>query len=317
MHRHEEGKRGEDHPLPTMNELLPKFKKAKYFSRLDINNAFYQLEIDKDSRYITTFSTSRGLFRYKRLMFGVSCAPEMFQKVLEKLLLGCEGTANFIDDIIIHGSDELEHDRRLDKVLRVWKENNVLLNQAKCNYKTNRIEFLGHQLTGKGVKPLDKYMKAIQSSKKSLQISKKCSFLGLVNYVGKWIPNLASLTEPLRKLIRLKLGKQNIADPISRLCESIHPVPFDNENYINAVVEYSRPIAVPLNEIDIASASDKGIAALKNGVFDNKWDECVNAYKAFQSEICFHGNIALRGSKIIIPKQLRERVLEAAHQSHI
>ncbi|CAK1586197.1 unnamed protein product [Parnassius mnemosyne] len=58
-------------------------------------------------------------------------------------------------------------------------------------------------------------------------------------------------------------GKENIADAISRHCESIHLVPFDNENYINAVVEYSRPIAVPLNEIDIASASDKEIAGLK------------------------------------------------------
>ncbi|XP_046973981.1 uncharacterized protein K02A2.6-like [Vanessa cardui] len=453
----------ENHPLPTMDELLPNFRQAKYFSRLDIKNAFHQLEIDESSRYITTFSTSKGLFRYKRLMFGVSCAPEMFQKVLERLLLGCEGTANFIDDIIIYGSDEQEHNRRLNKVLQVLKDNNVLLNEAKCIFKTNRIEFLGHELTAEGIKPLAKYIQAIQSARRPSTVEEIQSFLGLVNYVGKWIPNLASFTEPLRQLVRLKLnksaniqkfwksiqdqafeslkqqlseiktlgyynpadktqiiadaspvglgavliqidrkgprviafgnksltdcekrycqtekealalvwavehfkiyllgkefdlisdhkplettfgprskpcarierwvlrlqaykykvvyrpGKDNIADAISRLCLSNEPIPFDSENYLNSIIEYSRPVAVPLNEIDSASATDVEITALKNAVFDNKWDESVIAYKPFQTEICFHGNKALRANKLIIPKKLRNRVLEAAHQGH-
>lgn len=453
----------ENHPLPTMDELLPNFRQAKYFSRLDIKNAFHQLEIDEGSRYITTFSTGKGLFRYKRLMFGISCAPEMFQKVLEKLLLGCEGTANFIDDIIIYGSDEKEHNRRLNKVLQVLKDNNVLLNEDKCIFKTNKIEFLGHELTAEGIKPLDKYIKAIQSARRPSTVEEIQSFLGLVNYVGKWIPNLASLTEPLRRLVRLKLnkstniqkywssmqdkafeslkqqladiktlgyynpadktqiiadaspvglgavliqidgkgprviaygnksltdcekrycqtekealalvwavehfkiyllgkefdlisdhkpletifglrskpcarierwvlrlqaykykvvycpGKDNIADPISRLCKSNQLVPFDSENYLNSIVEYSRPVAVPLNEIDSASATDAEITDLKNGVFYNKWDESVTAYKPFQTEICFHGNIALRANKLIIPKKLRDRVLESAHLGH-
>lgn len=140
-------------------------------------------------------------------MFGVSCAPVMFQKVLEKLLLGCEGTANFIDDIIIFGADEKEHDERLNRVLQVLKNNNVLLNKKKCIYKTKRIEFLGHELTEKGVKPLNKYIEAIHSTRKPTNVEELQSFLGLANYVGKWIANLASVTEPLRKLLRLKLSK--------------------------------------------------------------------------------------------------------------
>ena len=154
----------ENHPLPTMNKMLPNFRQAKYFSRLDIKNAFHQLEIDPDSRYITTFSTSKGLFRYKRLMFGISCAPEIFQKILEKILLGCKGTVNFIDDIIVYGHEEQVHDKRLHKVLNVLKENDILLNEGKCIYKTKRVEFLGHELSEEGVKPLGKYIKVIQTS---------------------------------------------------------------------------------------------------------------------------------------------------------
>lgn len=197
----------ENHPLPTMNEMLPNFRQAKYFSRLDIKNAFHQLEIDPDSRYITTFSTSKGLFRYKRLMFGIFCAPEIFQKVLEKILLGCEDTENFIDDIIVFGHEEQIHDKRLHKVLKVLKENNILLNEGKCIFKTKKVEFLGHELSEEGIKPLGKYIKVIRTSRCPTTIEEIQGFLGLVNFVGKWIPNLVTLTKPLRELLRLKLRK--------------------------------------------------------------------------------------------------------------
>ncbi|XP_053601232.1 uncharacterized protein K02A2.6-like isoform X1 [Plodia interpunctella] len=453
----------ENHPLPTMNQLLPNFRKAQYFSKLDIKNAFHQLEIEDDCRYITTFSTSKGLFRYKRLMFGISCAPEMFQKILEKLLLGCDGTFNFIDDIIIYGSTELEHDQRLRKVLQVLKDKDVLLNENKCIFKTQKIEFLGHELSANGVKPLKKYLTAIQSSREPNTTAEIQSFLGLVNFVGKWIPNLATLTEPLRALLRLGLGKNanierhwtseqvkafkslkyslsnihslgyydasdrtqviadaspvglgavlvqigengprviayghksltncekrycqtekealalvwavehfkiylfgkdfelisdhkpletifgrtskpcarierwvlrlqgyrykiiyrpgrsNIADTISRLCNSTEAQPFDSENYINQIIDYSRPVAIPLNKIKESSATDDEILKVRNGISSNIWHESIGNYKIIQSELCFNDEILLRGTRIVIPNNLRQKVLEAAHEGH-
>ncbi|CAH2088526.1 unnamed protein product [Euphydryas editha] len=132
----------------------------------------------------------------------------MFQKILEKILLGCEGTFNFIDDIIVHGSTEKERDQRLNKVLQVLKENDVLLNEKKCIYKTKNIEFLGHELSGSGVRPLDKYLTAIKSSRTPNTIEEIQSFLGLVNFVSKWIPDFATLTEPMHEMLRLGLGKK-------------------------------------------------------------------------------------------------------------
>ncbi|CAH2105411.1 unnamed protein product [Euphydryas editha] len=199
----------ENHPLPTMAQLIPKFRKATLFSKLDIREAFHQVEISEDSRNITTFVTGKGLFRYKRLMFGISCAPEHFQKILERMLLPCEGVINFIDDIIVFGSDELEHNTRLQNVLKVLKQNNVLLNEEKCIYKTDKIEFIGHELTPGGIKPLDKYIKGIEDFREPKTIEEVQSFLGLINFIGKWIPNLATLTEPLRELLRLKLHKNS------------------------------------------------------------------------------------------------------------
>lgn len=454
----------ENHPLPTMDQLLPNFKKAKLFSRLDIKDAFHQIEIHPDSRHITTFITSKGLFRYKRLMFGISCAPEIFQKTLESILAGCEGTVNFIDDIIIFGSDDLEHDKRLQTTLKTLEDNDVLLNPHKCLYKIKVIQFLGHELSPHGVKPLPKYVRSIQDFRAPSTLEELQSFLGLVNYVGKWIPNLATQTEPLRKLLRLKLGKNaniarvwtqeqeksfntlksclsniktlgyydpadktqviadaspvglgavliqtdssgsrivaygnkslsdcekrycqtekealalvwavehfniylygkefelvsdhkplevifgrhskpcarierwvlrlqsynykiiyrpgksNIADPLSRLCVKNNQEAFDDSpNHVNQIVEFSRPVAVPLKDIERCSEDDDEISKVKQALYQHTWDPSVSSFKIFETELCFQDSILLRGNKIVIPNKLRQRVLEAAHEGH-
>ena len=197
----------ENHPLPTMDQLLPRLKKARVFSKLDIKDAFHQVEISEDSRDITTFITSRGLYRYKRLMFGISCAPEHFQKILERILLPCEGVINFIDDIVIFGKDDIEHNKRLKHVLDIFKDNNILLNHEKCVFNVKCIKFLGHELTAEGIRPLGKYIKVVENFREPATIDEIQSFLGLINYVNKWIPDMATKSEPLRRLLALKLGK--------------------------------------------------------------------------------------------------------------
>ncbi|XP_026743690.1 uncharacterized protein K02A2.6-like [Trichoplusia ni] len=197
----------ENHPLPTMTQLLPKLRKSCIFSKLDIKDAFHQVEIKEDCRDITTFITSKGLFRYKRLMFGISCAPEHFQKIMERMLLPCNGVVNFIDDVVVFGSNLNEHNDRLKKVLQVLKENNVLLNDKKCIFNATKIDFLGHELSARGIKPLDKYVKTIESFREPKTVEEVQSFLGLVNYIGKWIPRLATMTDPIREILRHKLSK--------------------------------------------------------------------------------------------------------------
>lgn len=148
------------------------------------------IELHPDSRHITTFITSKGLYQYKRMTFGFSCAPEIFQKTLERILLGCEGVINFIDDILTFGKDIKEHDLRLKNVMAVLKENNVMLREEKCIFGMEKVHFLGHELSEQGVKPLDKYILAIKGFRAPTNISELQSFMGLVNYVGKSIKQL-------------------------------------------------------------------------------------------------------------------------------
>lgn len=167
----------ENHPLPTMDKLLPKMKNAKVFTKLDIKDAFHQIEIHPHSRHITTFITNKGLFRYKRLMFGISCAPEIFQKTLEHMLLGCEGVINYIDDILIYGKDMHEHDSRVRKVMTVLKDNNVLIRNDKCSFRLSKVSFLGHALSAEGVRPLEKYISTIKEFRAPKTTGELQSFL--------------------------------------------------------------------------------------------------------------------------------------------
>lgn len=111
-------------------------------------------------------------------------------------------------------------------------------------------------------------------------------------------------------------GRNNIADPLSRLCDISQSEPFDNENYINQLIDYTLPVAVSLEEITRHSGKDKEILKVKKGIGDGVWDEKVNNYKIFEEKLCFQDTILLKGNKLVIPIKLRERVLKAAHEGH-
>nr|XP_043068709.1 uncharacterized protein K02A2.6-like [Drosophila bipectinata] len=202
MRRANKAIRRENYPLPTFESFMPKLKDAKYFSRLDLKDAYHQLELDEASREITTFITPKGLFRYKRLMFGINSAPEIFQRHLEQLLAPFTNVMNYIDDVIIFGASEEEHDKTVKEVCNTFKESGVLLNDQKCIWKTNKLKFLGHIISDEGIEVDPDKINVIRMFREPLNKEETRSFLGLVTYVGKFIPDLADYTDPLRKLLR-------------------------------------------------------------------------------------------------------------------
>lgn len=106
----------ERYPMPIVDEYLARLGKNMLRSKLDIREAFLQVELAPESRDATTFITSKGLFRFKRLPFGLVTAPEAFQRTMDEILTGCEGTHWYLDDIIVEGATVDEHDQRLKKV---------------------------------------------------------------------------------------------------------------------------------------------------------------------------------------------------------
>ncbi|CAC5408376.1 unnamed protein product [Mytilus coruscus] len=131
MRRANEAVKRSRHPIPTVDEILQELNGAKVYSKIDLRMGFHQVELEPESRNITTFTTHVGLFRYKRLMFGISCAPEMYQQCIKMALEGCAGQRNISDDIIVYGCTQQEHDERLNKVLDRMREKGLRLNKDK------------------------------------------------------------------------------------------------------------------------------------------------------------------------------------------
>jgi hypothetical protein len=174
------------------------------FSKLDLKMGFHQLELEEGSRSITTFATFLGLFRFKRLNFGVNSAPELYQHVLRQVLINCPGTANIADDIIVHGSSEEEHNQRLLCVFKRLAEAGLTLNPEKCLYKLSQLEFMGIILSEHGVGPTKSRVEAIRNARRPQSASEVRSFLGTVGFSAKFLPNFATVAEPLRRLTRQK-----------------------------------------------------------------------------------------------------------------
>ena len=111
------------HPIPTVDDISFELNGAKYFSKLDLSQAYYQLELDEDSRYITIFSTHIGLFRYKNLNYGTNGAAEIFQYTLQTQLQGLSGVKNIADDTLVYDTTREEHDENLDKCVKRLSDN--------------------------------------------------------------------------------------------------------------------------------------------------------------------------------------------------
>lgn len=192
----------EHYPLPMIDTFLNKLKGAKFFSKLDMTSAYHHVELHPDSRDITTFMTGRGLMRFKRLLFGINAAPEMFQRIMVEMFSGIEGVIIYIDDIVVFGRTQEEHDKRLQQVLDVLKRNNAKLNKSKCVIGASEIEILGFKVNANGINASQDKIDAIERFRLPASKEEARSFLGLVNFVGQFIPNLSTRTEPLRKFIR-------------------------------------------------------------------------------------------------------------------
>ena len=190
--------------LPAVDDVLAQLSGAKVFSKLDANSGFYQIQLTEGSSFLTTFITPFGRYRYNRLPFGITSAPEHFQKRMQSILSDMEGTVNMIDDILVYEKDQEEHDERLEKVLNRIEGAGITLNSEKCDFSKSKVTFLGHVVDATGVSPDPSKIKAISEMPEPTNITELRRFLGMTNQLSKFSPKLAETSKPLRDLLSKK-----------------------------------------------------------------------------------------------------------------
>lgn len=192
----------DQYPLPLPEDIFANLQGGTVFSIIDLSKAYLQLELNEQAQELLTVNTHLGLFRFRRLPYGVACAPAIFQAVMDQILRNLPGTACYIDDVIIAGENYGQCYERVEQVLQRLSKHGVKVNAKKCSFFQQRVTYLGHEIDKHGLHPTAEKVEAIRKAPRPTNVTQLKAFLGLINYYGKFLPNLASILEPLHNLLR-------------------------------------------------------------------------------------------------------------------
>lgn len=250
----------DQYPLPRPEDLFATLAGGKYFSTMDLSHAYNQLPLDDKSRQFLVINTQRGLYEYTRLPFGVASAPSIFQKTMDTILQGMNGVICYLDDILISGKTEEEHLDNLRRVLLKLKEHGIRAKKAKCTFLKTSVRYLGHVIDADGLHATDDKIKAIVNAPRPRTVAELRSFLGLLNYYGRFIPNLSSLIYPLNNLLRQKTTWR-----WTKACSDAFTAAKEQIVSSNVLTHYDTTLPVRL----AADASAYGIGAVISHVMED------------------------------------------------
>ena len=192
----------DQYPLPLPEDLMAALTGGYKFSKLDLSAAYQQMILDEDLHPYVVINTQKGLFKYLRLPFGVASALALFQQAMDTILQGLSHVICYLDDILITGATHEEHLTNLAEVLSRLSNHGLRLKQEKCSFMQDSIEYLGHHIDTTGIHTATSKVEAISKAPSPKNVSELRSFLGMVNYYGKFIPNLAGKLHPLYALLK-------------------------------------------------------------------------------------------------------------------
>ena len=203
-------------PLPRIDDILDQLGRAKYFSCLDLMSGFHQIELEKGSRDITSFSTNNGSYRFTRLPYGLKIAPNSFQRMMTIAFSGLKPEQAFLymDDLVVLGCSEKHMLSNLKDVFDLCRKYNLKLHPEKCSFFMKEVTYLGHKCTDRGILPDDSKYKVIENYPTPTNGDEAKRFVAFCNYYRRFIKNFS---EHSRHLTRL--SKKNVKFDWTEDCE--------------------------------------------------------------------------------------------------
>jgi hypothetical protein len=228
-------------------DMFAALKHASFFSKVDFQNAFLQIPLDKKSQELTTLNTMWGLYAHRFLPFGLTSSPSIFQEFMDTLCKDLIGVRAYQDDILVFGSDRPSHDKALLNLLKRLVQYNVKINVKKSVFGVTQLDYLGYRISIRGIEPNADRLRPIVEAPLPTDCSQLRSWLGCMQYYSRFIPNFAELAGPLFSLATGSSSdfcwtdKYNSAfKEISSAILSCKPlIPFSTDEPISLIVDAS------------------------------------------------------------------------------
>ena len=192
----------DNYPIPNTSEQLATLAGGHRFSKIDLSQAYQQVELDEPSKELLTVNTHRGLYRPDRLQFGVHSATGMFQREMERILGNIPHVLVRIDDVLMTAENDWDHFIILINVLMSLENSGLTVNLKECDFFCNEVTFCGYTINKDGVRPMQSNVDAVLNAPQPSNVSEVKSFLGMLNYYQNYLPALSTVAEPIHCLLR-------------------------------------------------------------------------------------------------------------------
>ncbi|KAL7294472.1 hypothetical protein TKK_0012466 [Trichogramma kaykai] len=192
-------------PFPLIEDMVIKTRDCKYFTKLDINSAFWSIPLRIEDREKTGFVTQEGHFHWTCLPFGMKTSPAIFQRILSNIIRKyklSECAVNYIDDILIFSKTFEEHIQHISALLEAIKKEGFRLKLSKCTFALDSVQYLGHIIKYNSVSPLNDNLVSIRNFPIPRNQKNVRQFLGKINFYNAYVPRISLILEPLHNLLR-------------------------------------------------------------------------------------------------------------------
>ncbi|PIO69207.1 reverse transcriptase [Teladorsagia circumcincta] len=191
-----------DYPLPTPEDVFASLNGGTVFSQIDLSDAYLQIELSEESKKKAVINTHKGLFQYNRLPFGIKTAPGIFQQIMNKMVAGLRGVTTYLDDILVCGATEEEHNRNVLSLFERIAEYGFKIRMDKCSFAKSEIRYLGFIVDKNGRRPNPQKIEAIKNMADPRDVKQLRAFLGMVTYYSTFMPSMKSLRGPLDAMLK-------------------------------------------------------------------------------------------------------------------
>ena len=189
-------------PVGNAEEIFSRLAKAKFLSKLDLSKGYWQIKVKEECIPYTAFICSEGLFAFKRMPFGLVNSGATFCKMMRKLLKDLLGVDNYVDDILDHSGNWDTHILSLRELLERLRSAHLTARPSKCMLGFTKVCFMGHVVGSGEIQPNPEKIKAISECQRPKNKKQVRSFLGLVGYYRRFIPNFSTIASVLTDMVK-------------------------------------------------------------------------------------------------------------------